>query len=175
MKELTSDERNFAEENHSRVITFLNVRHLPHDEFYDVVVFGFLKAVVEYLSDSELREHYKFSTIANRKMKDALYSDYRYRNRLIRHDTALSLDYVNDSGYTLHDEVPSRNTALEALEMVDIVNELSEWLSPIENAVIQLRMQGYAPWEISHELKLQPPEVHELMHNARNTVFAVCA
>ena len=175
LKELTTEERYFAETNHNRVITFLNVRHLPHDEYYDVVVFGFLKAVVRYLADADLRARYKFSTIANRKMKDALYSDHRYRNRLKRRGNALSLDYVNDSGYTLYAETATPNAPLDMLKTREILAELSEQLTPVESNVIQLRVQGYPPWEISRELKMSPTQVQELIRNTRDTVYAACA
>jgi len=154
LEELTQKERDFATTHHSRIIKFLNAKHLPHDEYYDVVAFGFLEAVTEYLADEELRERYKFRTIANRKMKDALYRDYAYRNRLKRRGTVLSLDYENDAGYTLHDEVAAPNAPMDELNTREILAELADWLSPNENNVIQLRVQGYAPWEISRELRI---------------------
>ena len=47
---LTPEQKTFAADNHGLVYKFLNENQLPEDEFYDVVIFGYLKAVKEYFS-----------------------------------------------------------------------------------------------------------------------------
>ena len=47
---LTKEQQDFAAEHHGLVYKFLNDNHLPEDEFYDVVIFGYLKAVQDYFS-----------------------------------------------------------------------------------------------------------------------------
>ena len=42
---LTKEQQTFATAHHSLVYKFLNENRLPEDEFYDVVIFGYLKAV----------------------------------------------------------------------------------------------------------------------------------
>lgn len=42
---LTKEQQEFAAEHHGLVYKFLNDNHLPEDEFYDVVIFPYLKAV----------------------------------------------------------------------------------------------------------------------------------
>ena len=41
---LTKEQQAFATAHHSLVYKFLNENRLPEDEFYDVVIFGYLKA-----------------------------------------------------------------------------------------------------------------------------------
>ena len=48
---LTKEQQTFATAHHSLVYKFLNENRLPEDEFYDVVIFGYLKAVRDYFSD----------------------------------------------------------------------------------------------------------------------------
>ena len=48
---LTKEQQEFAAEHHGLVYKFLNDNHLPDDEFYDVVIFPYLKAVQDYFSD----------------------------------------------------------------------------------------------------------------------------
>ena len=38
---LTKEQQEFAAEQHGLVYKFLNDNHLPDDEFYDVVIFGY--------------------------------------------------------------------------------------------------------------------------------------
>lgn len=40
---LTKEQQDFAAEHHGLVYKFLNDNHLPENEFYDVVIFGYLK------------------------------------------------------------------------------------------------------------------------------------
>lgn len=68
---LTKEQQTFATAHHSLVYKFLNENRLPEDEFYDVVIFGYLKAVRDYFSDLTAQQ-FTFSTIANRRMKFCL-------------------------------------------------------------------------------------------------------
>ena len=45
MRILTEEQKIFAEQNHMLVERFLWKNHLERAEFYDVVIFGYLKAV----------------------------------------------------------------------------------------------------------------------------------
>jgi RNA polymerase sigma-70 factor (ECF subfamily) len=175
---LTQKQSKYAEEHHNLIYAFLHMRQLSVDEYYDVVVFGYLKAVATYLTDAKLRERYKFSTIAFMDMKEALFDEYIKRNRMKRRGVTVSLDAILSADVetlNLGDSLYSRNPVMEALETEEILHEMSEWLTPQEMKVIHLRVDGYSPREISHELKMPPTSVHNLVHSARNTVYAVCA
>ena len=44
IKPLNTEERRFAAENHELVFAFLREKELPVSLYYDVVIFGYLKA-----------------------------------------------------------------------------------------------------------------------------------
>ena len=46
LRPMTQEEREFAEKKHDLVIDFLRCKHLLMDDFYDVVIFGYLSARV---------------------------------------------------------------------------------------------------------------------------------
>ena len=48
---LTDEQKDFAAENHGLVYAFLNAHDLDENEFYDVVIFGYLRAVRRYLTE----------------------------------------------------------------------------------------------------------------------------
>ena len=73
---LTKEQQAFATDHHGLVYKFLNENHLPEDEFYDVVVFAYLKAVKDYFN-SPSAQKFSFSTIATRQMKFRLYDYFR--------------------------------------------------------------------------------------------------
>ena len=55
---MTPAQQLFAEEHHNLVYAFLNEKKLPEDEYYDVVVFGYLQAVMDYedICEERMRE-----------------------------------------------------------------------------------------------------------------------
>lgn len=69
MKKLNKEQMIFAEKNHNIIHTFLKDKGLKEDEFYDIVVFSFLKAVQSYLTKPSQRE---FKDIAYIKMSEAV-------------------------------------------------------------------------------------------------------
>ena len=48
LRPMTPKEREFAEQYHDLVLNFLHYRHLPMNDFYDIVIFGYLSAVQQY-------------------------------------------------------------------------------------------------------------------------------
>ena len=102
---LTEKQEQFLAEHHYLVEDFLKYRGLPMDEFYDVVIFRFMRAVKQYDERDDLKQ-YKFSTIANNAMRWALASHFgeeRSRNEGVQ---ILSLDYqLGNSGMTLGDVI----------------------------------------------------------------------
>jgi len=172
---LTVKQKRYAEKHHNLVLEFLDNKRLPQNEYYDVVIFGYFEAVQRYLKNKALREKFDFKVIAFRKMKDSLSSEYRMLNRQKRKGTLLSLDADDDMKYTLYDEVAAFNSVAEWLKTEELLWELSEILPPNVMEVIRLRILGYSPWEISHELKIPPPDVHELLRSAQGAALSVCA
>lgn len=77
---LNEEQRQFADTHHSIVTRFLSHHQLDEAEFYDIVIFGYLLAVQEYLEKPEL-SRYAFSTIAWRNMKDCVAREYYNRSR----------------------------------------------------------------------------------------------
>lgn len=92
MKKLNDKESTFAAENHELVLKFLKGRRL-NDDYFDIVVFGYIKAVIAYVNSQELQLKYPFSQIANRKMKDALINYYIYLDRKKRAGEKAALRY----------------------------------------------------------------------------------
>ena len=61
---LTDTQRNYAGNHVGLVYKFLYLNHLDIDEYYDIVIFGYLLAVQLYDEDERLKNRYLFSTIA---------------------------------------------------------------------------------------------------------------
>lgn len=153
IERLTSKERLFAEEHHDLVCHFLSHYGLEESEYYDVVIWGYLAAVQEYLRKSKL-QHYAFSTIAWRQMRDAYIQNTISRNRL--KSKAVTVSYQEESPLMELDYfLPDRTLALEE-QMLDqeIVLELLSHLTPKEKEVVMLKADGYTYAEIAERCRI---------------------
>lgn len=88
LTKLTKRERQFAEENHGIVLWFLGKWKLDQSEYYDVVIFGYLRSVKLWHKRKDLHK-YSFTTIAKNKMYSALENYWAKEKKRIR---TVSLD-----------------------------------------------------------------------------------
>lgn len=104
---LTEKEQKFATENHYLIRKYLNIRHLPFDEWYDIVIFRYLRSVKRWFAIPELHKH-SFEIVAFYAMKSAIGHELEKQNRRIK---AVSLDDVipGTDGMTFGDTVTYDN------------------------------------------------------------------
>ena len=102
MEPLTEQERQFAEEHHEIVYKYLRCRRLRPEEYYDVVIFRYLRAVHRYLNEPGLRK-YKFDTIARGAMRSALYNHFRGERRQRAH-CVTNTELVENTATNLYEE-----------------------------------------------------------------------
>ena len=88
---LTKEQADFAAEHHNLIYAYLNMRELPVDEFYDIAVFGYLRAVRDYLGREDLRK-YKFSTIAYNCMRSNIGNHFRAQKTQMRTAEIIQFD-----------------------------------------------------------------------------------
>ncbi len=79
---LTAAEQEFATENHYLIEKYLKIRQLPMDEWYDVVVFRYLRSVKRWFAIPELHKH-NFEIIAFYAMRSAIGHEMDRQNREI--------------------------------------------------------------------------------------------
>ena len=90
---LTPEQRLFAEEHHDLVYKFLRKKQLPIDEFYDVVIFAYLRSVRRFLTEPDLKQ-YSFATIVWSSMNCALHNYYRSQKTQKHNALVLSLIHI---------------------------------------------------------------------------------
>ena len=138
----TPKEQLYAEKHHEMIYHFLSHYQLDETEYYDVVVFGYLAAIQEYLRKPHL-QCYCFSTIAWKNMYEAFLQELTYKNRSKRKAPLLSLqeDLALEE---LNQFLPNRLDALaEQLNDREIALELLSYLTPKEQEVVMLKADGY--------------------------------
>ena len=113
MKEtkLTERQRLFATEHHNVLEEFLKTRGLDYDDYYDVVVFKFLKAVKQYDEIERLRRQ-TFEDIAVSLMQMAVDNHRRALKAERENVFVLSLDYMpkNREGLLFSERIADETT-----------------------------------------------------------------
>ena len=146
LRPMTPEERDFAEQKHDLVIDFLRYRHLTMDDFYDIVIFGYLTAVQQYFRDPPA--NVTFEAMAFRAMKDSVLRDREYHSRAKRCGVTVGLE---DAGSTLTD--PRQDTERQ-VEGKALLEDVVKMATPKEARIIDLLIDGFALHEAARFLKI---------------------
>lgn len=164
----------FATAHHSLVYKFLNENRLPEDEFYDVVIFGYLKAVRDYFSDLTAQQ-FTFSTIANRRMKFCLFDYFRTQERRKRNMEILSIHVgLYPDGAPLEDTIPAHDPIMQQLEMDLLLHELAGRVSKQQMDIVHLKQGGYGIREIARTQKVPMRRIKELLAEVHDVLLDIC-
>lgn len=166
------DESEFVEQNHNLVQKFLNCYRLDEREYYDVVIFSFLKAARDYLGNEDLRKKYSFDAIAFRRMRFAYFAQLRYQMRTVRYPAPLSLNAAGSG-------IPLETGGLQSrpLEYAMVKEELRNIISLItdrEMEVVAYRMRGYKTHEIAKKCGIFQKGVHGRLYRLRKRIVLNC-
>ena len=107
LEPLTPAEQTVAAENHYIVERFLASKKLPPDEWYDVVVFRYLRAVELWFRRPDLYK-YRVATIAWRNMASAVYNERIKQGRRIK-TVSLEEAIPGTDGMTFGDTITAKN------------------------------------------------------------------
>ena len=159
LRPMTQEEREFAEQKHQIVIDFLRCKRLPMDDFYDVVIFGYLSAVQQYFRNPPTG--ISFKAMAFRAMKDSVLRDGEYNARAKRCSITVSLDAV-DRHSTIQD--PKQDTARK-VEGKALLQQAASVATPREASIIRLLVDGFALHEAARLLKIPRATAISSMEN----------
>jgi len=166
----------FVAEHHDLVLSFLNSNGLNENDFYDIVIFGFLKAAENYLLNSNLRKRYEFSTVAFKKMRDSLFKHYEKQNRQKRKAHIVSFDDNIYGGkiLSLQEIISAPDSSTMDFEVELLLLELASKISKREMDIVRMKIDGYEFKEIARIKKMPVKGVKELLAGLRDVVLAVC-
>ena len=147
---------------------------LPEDEFYDVVVFAYLKAVKDYFN-SPSAQKFSFSTIATRQMKFRLYDYFRTQERRKRNMEVLSIHVgLYPDGAPLEDTIPAHDPIMQQLEMDLLLHELAGRVSKQQMDIVHLKQGGYGIREIARTQKVPMRRIKELLAEVHDVLLDIC-
>ena len=144
LRPMTQEEREFAEQKHDLVVEFLRRRHLPMNDYYDIVIFGYLSAVQQYFRDPPIGV--EFRAMAFRAMKDSILREGEYHARAKRCGITVGLD---DAELTDH-----RQDTEQQIEGKALLEQAAKVATPKEAKIISFLLDGFALYEVARILKI---------------------
>ena len=155
LRPMIKEERGFAEQHHELVIDFLRCKRLPMNDFYDIVIFGYLSAVQQYFRNPPAGV--KFKAMAFRAMKDSILRDGEYNARAKRCAYIISLDDMNVQD-------PKQDTERQ-IEGKALLEQVVSVATPKEAKIISFLMDGFALREAARRLKIPKAVAVSCMEN----------
>lgn len=168
------EQNDFATIHHNLIYKFLNYYHLPEDEYYDIVVFGYLKAVNDYLTKEHLRS-YSFTTIAWKDMTKQLSNYYKSQNRQKRKACVISLqESPYSNGLPLEEILPAEDELMKQLETKLLLHDLAARISEQQMDIVRLKYNGYNVREIAKHQNLPLKRVQRLLKEVQCILSELC-
>lgn len=157
---LTAEEKKAAEENHNLVYDFLHRHGYSLEDYYDIAIFGFLKAVQVYSRREDLRNKYAFPFISQQYMRSEIGNHCRMKDAKKRKPsgTLVSLDaeYAeSENFYNCISAIGGESTESEVMAM-EHMTEILNSLSDKQQKIAELKVDGYSSREIYSALEMKP-------------------
>ncbi len=171
---LTCEQSIFAAENHNLVYKFLNENNLPENEYYDIVIFGYLKAVQNYFN-RPLLQKYTFATIAWRTMTQSLSNYYKSQNCPKRNAQTISIHVSPyEDGLPLEQTIPAPDTLMLRIETDLLLHDLASRVSRQQMDMVRLKTSGYGNREIAQKQNISMKRVRELLDEVKTVLEGIC-
>ena len=171
---LTCEQSIFAAENHNLVYKFLNENNLPENEYYDIVIFGYLKAVRDYLTQPSLQK-YTFATICWRIMSRSLFNYYKAQRSGKRNAQTISIHVSPyEDGLPLEQTIPAPDTLMLRIETDLLLHDLASRVSRQQMDMVRLKTSGYGNREIAQKQNISMKRVRELLDEVKTVLESIC-
>lgn len=180
MEPLTVEEQEMAEQYFYLVDKFLKREHLDPNEYYDVVIFGYLQAIQRECRNPNPPEKKNIYGLIEVCMKRAVLMEWRCQYRDMRKGDreALSLDRIpaqmDDGEFSLYDVVADvRQSTAVQVEAQDLAERVLAVATPREREAIDLACLGYETREIAQMLGITRSTASRILCNFRVKAKAV--
>lgn len=171
LQPLTVTEKRMSEENHNLVYNFLHRYGYSIESYYNIAIFGYLKAVQIYNRRKDLQEKYDFPFIAWQYMRSEIGNNTRTENSQKRKPTEgiISLDVEYAEMENLYNAVGGKSAEDDVLED-ELLNDIMENLSDLQRKIAQLKINGYSNKEVYVIVGMQPSTYYKEMKRIRAIV-----
>ena len=175
---LTEEERVFSAnlENYDWLFKYMSINKLDQEEWYDILILHYLRAVKKYLNIPHLQQ-YEFSTILFRTLDNARINYFRDMNREKRMPSGgiVSLDWEEDSMNGKRTAPMTWIDLKQSVEKTVMYHEMiSEILSNLNDAqaeIFKMTMEEYNREEIKRYLGIKKGTFCNRMREIKHVVI----
>ncbi|WP_313187911.1 sigma-70 family RNA polymerase sigma factor [Lacrimispora sp.] len=155
LQPLNDQEKKYAEEHHGLVYHYLHKYGYSIEEYYDIAIFGYLKAVQLYHRREDLRNKFQFSTIGCLWMKSEIKDYFRAQNRQKRksEETVISLDAKYFEREGLYNIIGGKSAEVDVLENL-LLETVLDNLPDRQRKIAFLKIKGYSDKEICSMIEI---------------------
>lgn len=167
---LTENEKLFAEQNHNLIYSFLHRYGYSVEDYYNIAVFGFLKAVEVYHRKESVQQ-YDFPFIAWQYMRAEIGNHRRKENakrRTSEHGT-VSLDADYSEAESLYNIVYGKSTETDVMEK-ELLKEVMKNLSDNQRKIVRSKLSGKSNKETFLLLEIAPSTYYKEMKRIRSII-----
>ncbi len=180
LEPLTVEEQELAEKHLYLVDQFLRRKHLDKNEYYDVVILGYLQAIQRELRNPAPPPNANFQGLVETCMERAVLMEWRCQYRDMRKGdrTGLSLDRMpanTDEGeFSFYEVVADPQQRIEAqVEAKDLTERVLAVATAREREAIDLACLGYEAREIAEIMGVARSTASRFLCNFRAKAKAV--
>ena len=165
---LTNEARLYAAIHHNLVFRFLRKNRLSKDEYYDVVILEYLKAVKRYWTEEDLRK-YRFSTIAWGAMRSSVGNYRKTLHRKKGQGTVISLEQKY-AGSSAAEKLVDPVDWIGRLEKRMMLMDCARKLTKEQREILFLKGKGYHLKEIAEMQKRTPSRIRKDVEQIREAL-----
>lgn len=156
LKTFTEEEKKLAEKNHDLVYQFLRIHNYSMEDYYNTVVFGYLKGIQKYYRYVGNNTENNLNGICWNCMRSEMKSHFKLETAKKRQPAEIIMTKVSSA----EDEV----IALEILKSV------MENLTIRQQNIITLKMLGYTNAEICLLMEMSKSSYYRELNTIRQTI-----
>lgn len=175
---LTEEERVFSAnlENYDWLFKYMKINKLDQEEWYDILILHYLRAVKKYLNIPHLQQ-YEFSTILFRTLDNAMINYFRDMNREKRMPSGgiVSLDWEEDS---MNGKRTAPMTWIDLKQSVEktvmyheMISEILSNLNDVQAEIFKMTMEEYNREEIKRYLGIKKGTFCNRMREIKHVVI----
>ena len=154
---LTEIEKELVEKHHNLVYAFLHRHGYSIEDYYNIAIWGYLKAVQVYCRREDLQRRCDLEFVCNQYLRAEISNHHRTENAKKRKpaEIILSLDTEYAEAENLYNCIGGKSLEAEVME-TERFKELLDKLSIIQRKIAELKMEGYSNREVFLILEIKP-------------------
>lgn len=167
---LTESEKLLVEKQHDLVYKFLRHHGYSIEEYYNIAIWGYIKAVQAYCRREELQNKCSLEFVCNQYMRAEISNNRKVESAKKRKPMEIILSL--DADYTeenLYNCIGGKSTETEFMER-ESLTELLDKLSVIQRKIAELKMDGYSNREAFLILEIKPSTYYKELQRIKTVL-----